>query len=207
MLTHQEVQQIRQDLQQDGVSDPLLLDDLLDHLCTGIEDQMALGSDFETAYTQLLQQMIPDGAREIQEATTFLLTLNQYIFMRKLLYILAFVWAFVSVMSVLFNLLQLPGTNVLVQTSALLLGVGLIPIFLVYSIRKQQSKGLLEKATYVVGGITGVAVTFASIFKLMHWAGANILLISSLFILAVGFLPLFFVLLYKQGDRQTLAGG
>jgi Cu/Ag efflux pump CusA len=202
MLHEKQVQQIREDLQQDGVRSEALLDDLLDHLCTGIEEKMALGQGFDTAYEQLWQQMIPDGAREIQVATDFSLTFKRYIIMRKLVFITGFVWAFLTLMGIMFNVLHFPGGYILNQSAALILSLVLIPAFIIYRVRDRNPLGLLEKATYVIGSLTSLLLSSAIGFKFMHWPGANVLLMTSIIALACAFLPLLFVLWYRQDARK-----
>lgn len=205
MLNETQVQALREALQQDGVQNAALLDDLLDHLCTGIEDEMAEGADFEAAYAQIRQQMIPDGAREIQEATTFLLTFKEYIIMRKLLFISGFVWVFLTLMGTMFNVFHYPGGSILNQSAALILSLVLIPVFIIFRVRNEQSSGILEKATYLLGALTSLMLTMALGFKFMHWPGANVLLMTGILTLACGFLPLLFVIWYKQDAARETA--
>jgi hypothetical protein len=52
--------------------------------------------------------------------------------------------------------------------------------------------------TYLFGFVAVFLILTGSLFKLMHWPGASLGLIIGVFLLNVGFLPLFFYYKYKK---------
>ncbi|NJM31758.1 MAG: hypothetical protein HC848_01305 [Limnobacter sp.] len=58
---------------QGEVSVTTLHDDLVDHLCCVVEDQMGMGKSFETALAHALLDLAPAGIHHIQRETFFLL--------------------------------------------------------------------------------------------------------------------------------------
>lgn len=52
-LNERQVQVIAWDLKNRGITDPLLRDDLLDHLCCLVEEEMQHTPDFKTAYLKV----------------------------------------------------------------------------------------------------------------------------------------------------------
>jgi hypothetical protein len=58
----------------------------------------------------------------------------------------------------------------------------------------------MKKIAYITGTFASMALVLGSLFKLMHWPGANILLISGTLILTFLFVPYFF---YTQFKEQT----
>jgi hypothetical protein len=60
----------------------------------------------------------------------------------------------------------------------------------------------MKKTLFVSGAITGFGLVAGSIFKLMHWPGANALLILGIVALSLIFLPLVFLLKVKDSKDK-----
>ncbi|MEO0470411.1 MAG: hypothetical protein AAF206_12375 [Bacteroidota bacterium] len=206
MLSETLIQHIRQDLTDAGISMPDLLEDLLDHLCTSIEADMTQGYCFEEAYEKACQMVMPLGAENIQREATFILTYPNFIKMRKMLLFASALWASVSLFAMLFNILHWPGAHVLIQTSGLLLGGFLLPVFLTFMIREGRKRDWLEWSVLLVGWLCSVMVCGGAVFKMYHWPGANIMLISSLFLLASVFIPLTAFRWYRTVSAAPVQG-
>lgn len=56
----------------------------------------------------------------------------------------------------------------------------------------------MKKTMFVLGYIAAVLSTFGLLFKIMHWPGANIMLILGIAMLNFGFLPLYFRDRYRK---------
>jgi hypothetical protein len=52
--------------------------------------------------------------------------------------------------------------------------------------------------TYLFGFVSVFLILTGSLFKMMHWPGASLGLILGVFLLNIGFLPLFFYYKYKK---------
>lgn len=205
-LTDHEVDLIRNDLLEEGVEMPELLDDILDHLCTGIELEMENGSAFQQAYLEMRNVVIPHGALEIQQATTYLLTNNLKTMMRKVLFISGFFWASTTLIAVLLNVLHWPMGGMLTQVSGILLGAAFIPSAIMYLMRFQTQRGFKEWGLYISGALVSLVTIFACWFKLMHWPGANVLMVLSLTSLALIFLPFLVWVLYDREKKFEMEG-
>lgn len=57
---------------------------------------------------------------------------------------------------------------------------------------------IMKKTMFVLGYIAAALTTFGLLFKVMHWPGANIMLILGVAMLNFGFLPLYFSDRYKK---------
>ena len=66
LLTDEQVYLIRERIKAE-VSDAALCNDLLDHYCCFVEEQMDTGTNFETAYQKAFKAITPNGMHEIQE--------------------------------------------------------------------------------------------------------------------------------------------
>lgn len=55
----------------------------------------------------------------------------------------------------------------------------------------------------ISGLVSAISILAGSIFKIMHWPGANVMFVIGMFLMAVLFLPLFFALRYKQAESEN----
>jgi len=140
MLTDQHIDYIATNLEFYGVAQGDLKDDLLDHICTYIEQSSH--TDFNMAYKEAIQNF---GGHYAMGA------LQQ-------------------------------------QTMALV-------------VLKQGS--LRQKAIYISGFLAGFLLSTGSIFKILHWPGATMLLVAGFFVLNFIFMPLFFYHRYKMPDNTV----
>ena len=204
-LSANQVQQIQQELASEGVEMMDLLDDLVDHLCSSIEEEMSEGIDFDTAYARSRERLLSGSAREIQDATTLLINFQYLFIMRKIMFFSTFAWLFLWLTSVLFGMLQLPAGGQLSMISGIVLGAISLPSYILYRRQLAGEKSLLERLSMYAAAPTGVFMTLACTFKLMHWPGANVLLLCGLISLTCVFLPLFFLFYYQQDPKtQTI---
>jgi hypothetical protein len=55
----------------------------------------------------------------------------------------------------------------------------------------------------ISGYVSSVMILIGSIFKIQHWPGANIMILSGVFFLSVIFLPLLFILKFKASEENN----
>jgi hypothetical protein len=60
----------------------------------------------------------------------------------------------------------------------------------------------MKAAMNLFGFLSLFAITTGILFKGMHWPGANISLVTGVFLLNVGFLPLYFIDRYRRSIHQ-----
>lgn len=60
----------------------------------------------------------------------------------------------------------------------------------------------MKKIMIISGAIAAFATIFGAFFKVMHWPGANVLMLSGLAIMSFVFLPLMFTLKIKEKDSR-----
>jgi hypothetical protein len=85
MLSDEQAEQIRADIERSSLSFPMVKDDLLDHFCCVVESKLEQGHSFEDAYYLAWQQICPNGLDEIQEETIYLLNASKIIVMKKVM--------------------------------------------------------------------------------------------------------------------------
>ncbi len=60
----------------------------------------------------------------------------------------------------------------------------------------------LQMLVYIIGYIASALISSGFIFKMMHWPGASILLVSGFMVLITVFFPLFFYNRYKTYQKK-----
>jgi len=64
---------------------------------------------------------------------------------------------------------------------------------------------LLQKTIYISGFLAGFFLSTGSLFKIMHWPFATILLFSGFIILNLLFMPVFFYHKYKMAGKNIIS--
>jgi len=187
-LTDLQVELIRGDIRQNGIEMTDLEDDLLDHICCALEEELDVNSSFESAYSKIKSLVCPNGYREIQEETTQLLTLK-FNKMRKTMNILGIIGSALLLVGSIFKLQHWPGAGVSLVLGGAILVLGYLPFMLSMSLK--QTDKTISKIRNVVGYLSSTAIVVGVIFKLQHWPEARLILLGGIGIFLVFFIPLF----------------
>lgn len=143
MVSDNQLAHIKGYLLNEGVSKFALQDDLTDHFCCVVEEQLEEGIDFEYAFEQARKRITPHGAKEIEEDLNFLLTIKKKIMLRKLVYIFGFIGVFDLLIGAA---LFLPGiidkqlTGLLMMAGILMLMISVIPFWFYQLYKKSVNK-------------------------------------------------------------------
>lgn len=196
-LSDEQVDLICQRIAGDGVVTGALQQDLLDHYCCYIEEELDNGSTFDKAYQEAFLAITPNGMHEIEEELFFLLTFKKQTNMKRLIYGAGFLSAFGICMGMLFKILHWPGAAVILFSgfSALIITMGALLIHSMVHIGKYPTD---YKVRIFAGFIAGLLIASGSMFKMLYYPTANMQLLLGMVILNFIFLPMFFYQLYRQ---------
>ena len=175
-----------------------LRDDIVDHLCCVVEVRVKGGEDFNEAFQEAIQELAPNGLQDIEKQTIFLLNYKRIIMMKKVMYLIGFVGAFILTIGVTFKILHYPYANNLSTIGFLVLLLGYAPLLVIDKYKLAIAGSLSEKLKIITGGLAAIMVSMSILFKIFHLQGASILLLAGAFIFAVGFLPFLFFTMYKK---------
>jgi hypothetical protein len=181
----------------DGVTSKALQNDLLDHYCCFIEERLLPGADFEQVYNMAFQNITPNGMHEIEQELYFTLNFNQFITMKRIIYLLGFITVFVISTGIMFKTLHWPGGPALVLASPFLVIVTSGILFL-NSLKHWKSHSRMYNTRVVTGFLSALLIANGLIFKLLHYAGGAFQVATGVLLLNLIFLPIFFYGLYKQ---------
>ncbi|WP_339623635.1 hypothetical protein [uncultured Winogradskyella sp.] len=122
-----------------GVKDEDLREDLVDHICTYIENQDS--DDFNTLYQQALQKFGGyTSFQNLQLETNYQKLAKQIITVNKLKFTLGFTVIVLLVISLVFQMMQWPYANAWLLVAILISTVAILPAHLYASYKKSIHK-------------------------------------------------------------------
>jgi len=173
-------------------------EDLIDHFCCAVEEDMKKGLSFEKAYDNAYQNICPDGFDEIQGETVFLLTLNKVKAIKRFMYISGYLTSISLTITLYFILTGKAGANIALLVSSLLLIFLFLPALFLNLYKRELSKNISTKLAFIFG-FSGVVLFLVSVvFKISHWPGAKVILLLSFVIFNLAYLPFLFFKMYKK---------
>lgn len=199
-LNEQQIDLISAYIKQHGVAQDELHEDLLDHVCTSIEERIEQGDSFETAFQHTIALFGPGGLQQVQTQTFELLT-EMNATMKKLTFGFGLTSTFLLLAGTIFKIMHWPGASVMVVLGVALLVFGYLPMILNHKL-KESEKG--DKLMHVLG-FFGLSVTSVGVlFKIMHWPGAAVMLLGGIAFLAVGYVPIYFYKRYQTSVNKPI---
>ena len=109
-----EIDRISGDIDKQGLTYTLLKNELLDHVCCNIEEEMENGKTFNDAYRKVKQQMGSRRIRQIQDETLYLIS-KKYRRMKKTMYVLGIAIPILLVIGLVLKLQHLPGASIVIS--------------------------------------------------------------------------------------------
>lgn len=174
-----------------------LQNELLDHTCSSVEHLMELGSNFENALSKALEDLAPNGLSKIESETLIFLTLTQSYTMKKFMYLCGFFATSGIITGFFFRVMKWPGASAIMFLAFACLLIAMI----LSSININKNKHLIPNSQIIrslIGVSSGVFVSVGSMFKFLHYPGANLLTLIGMFILVAFVIPNYFWQLYKS---------
>jgi len=202
VLSEKEIEILIREIEKQGLTYTQLQNELLDHLCCDIETKMEEGIEFLKAYEEVQSRLENNRIQEIQEET--LLLINQkYRMMKKFMYILGTIAPSLLIIGAFFKLQHWPGASIFIVLGSFLLGAIYLPVFAMVSMRDTRKKEKkVNKTLYVTGVITGFIFITGILFKIMHWPGAGVALMTSVILVVVVFIPVLVSHSLKDKENQ-----
>lgn len=196
-LSEEETGIVYKRIEQAKLQNSGLATELLDHVCCIMETAIDQGADFEEAYRKAYQTVSPNGFREIEEEVFFLLTFHKQLNMKRILFASAFITTFLLSFGFLFKLMHWPmASNILLIGFTGLLFT--IVCLAVYSFRMANQLPVPYRIRIFTGLVCGLLMGIGSLLKILHYPGASLIIVLSMVLLNLVFLPMFFYQLYKK---------
>jgi hypothetical protein len=185
-LTAVDIELIRRDVTGQGICFSHLADELVDHLCCDVENEMAGGLGFADAYRKVKASMGQRRLREIQEETLYSVD-TKYRNMKKSMKISAIAGTCMLAFAALFKIMHFPMAGILTTLGGILLAFVFMPSALTVLWKETRSKKSIF--LYLTAFLAGLFFVAGVIFKIQHWPRASVLLILAAVSGVVLFLP------------------
>lgn len=189
-ISDQQIDYILSDIGARGVEMESLQQNLLDHVCCIIENNLEENGDFENFYKKTIQTFYKDELWEIEEETLLLLTYKNYYTMKKIMINSGIAAATFFIIGSFFKFMHWPGASMLIILG-MAIGV-LVYLPLLFLFKKNETTESRAKLVLAIGTINGILFCLNALFKVMHWPGANTMWFMTLGIFALVFIPLYF---------------
>lgn len=200
-LTEQEIEFISEKINNSNIESNEMREDLIDHFCCAIEENMKKGVSFEKSYAKAFQNICPDGFDEVQRETVFLLTYKRIKALKQVLYLSAYLSAASIIITAYLSLTHNPAAALALLFSALILLILFIPSYFLNQYKRELSKTLSNKLMLIFG-FFGISIFLISVvFKISHWPGAKVLFLASIVIINLVYFPILFFKKYKKTMR------
>jgi hypothetical protein len=197
-LSHEQVDVIRKHVDQSAINIESLRDDVLDHLCCVVEIKIERGNSFERSVHEALTELAPEGLDEIQNETVFLLNSTKILRMKKVMYLIGLITAISMSFGVTFKILHWTGGDELLIYGMIGFVFLYLPLLMVNHFKLSINSALTEKLRLILGFVSALAICTAIALKVLHIAGADLLLIVGTLLFSFGFLPFMFFNMYKK---------
>lgn len=202
MLSKDQVQQVREYVDENNIRILSLRDDVLDHLCCSVEKKIGEGKDFQQSLEEAVNELAPEGLTKLEYETIMLLNVNN-ILMKKLMYFIGLVAAIAMSVGFTFRLLHLPGGFELLNYGFLVFALVFLPMAAYNSFTMKIRRTWAEKLRIILGFVSAVVVGGSVFFKMIHYPGVDGLLLLGMGIFSFGFLPCLFYSMYERSIRLT----
>ncbi|MGB6034962.1 MAG: hypothetical protein WBG42_01755, partial [Cryomorphaceae bacterium] len=191
-LTEEQIIFIRKTLSDEGIQNESLTDDVLDHICCVVEVLLKRGKTFDEALNKAIDDLAPNGLKDLEIQTRYLLNSKRTITMKKLMYLIGFLGAATLSVGTLFKIMHWPGADMASLIGVIILLLVFMPLWALDRYKYEVSKALSYKMKFFAGILSAFVIGLSVVFKVLHLQGASVLLVVGAFIFVFGYLPFLF---------------
>lgn len=185
-LTRQNIEQITNEIIKQEVSCSQLLDELIDHICCDVEDEMLHGLTFADAYNKVQLKIGPDRFSQIQKDTLYAID-HKYRNMKNLMKISGIAGTILFGTAALFRIQHWPHAGKLMTLGGLILIFLFLPSAL--SVLWKETHNRKRVFVFISGFVAGASLIAGALFKAQHWPGTGYLITISFIAWVFMFLP------------------
>ena len=192
---------IDSDLKRRGLSYDSLRDDILDHVCCLLEEEMVNGNDFDSSYARIMDNIGNERLRDIEHQTLLLLD-KKFQKMKRFTYIIGLISAFLILFGSLSKRMHWPGAGMELSLGLLAIILIFLPLYFIVTYRERSEK---KNIIYPIVGYLTVALLLAgAIFRIQHWPAAGFVLGAGMAVLIIGFVPLYLVNAFSKAEGEKV---
>ena len=199
-ITDDQIDFIISDFAKRGVVLEDLRDNLLDHMCCIIENEMTESDNFYQFYDAVLPRFFNKKLSEIQIETENLIRFKNFYTMKKTMNITGIMTVILLLSGAILKTLHLPGAGITIVSGGSLFSLFFLPLLIAIKFRDDNS--LKDKIVFSFGLLLGMILSAGFIFKLMHWPYANMLMISGTVVFTFCYVPIYFITRIKRPELK-----
>ncbi|MCX6261930.1 MAG: DMT family transporter, partial [Bacteroidia bacterium] len=185
-LSIQNIERVTSDVKKQEIVFSHLFDELIDHICCDIENEMQDGLTFYEAYNKVKQKMGSRRLKEIQEETLYAVD-TKYRNMKNIMKISGVTGTVLSGFAALFKIQHWPGAGAMMTLGAAILAFVFLPSALGVLWKETHNKNRL--LLFISAFLSGMFFILGILFKVQHWSGAGTLLMLATAIGILCFIP------------------
>ncbi len=185
-LSFQNIEDISLDIRKQEIVFSHLADELIDHLCCDVENEMKNGFGFAEAYKRVKQRIGPGRIKEIQEETLYAVD-SKYRKMKNTMKISGIAGTIMFGFATLFKIQHWPLAGPMLVLGAFILAFIFMPSTVVVLWKETHNSRKLF--LFISGFVTGMLFIFGTLFKIQHWPQAGIILSLSVLFAIFFFIP------------------
>lgn len=197
-LSIQNIERISRDVRKQEIVFSHLLDELIDHICCDVENEMQDGLTFLEAYSKVRQKISSRRIKEIQVETLYAVD-TKYRRMKRTMKISGIAGTVLLGFGALFKIQHWPLAGVMATIGAVTLAVVFMPAALGVLWKETHSRKKLF--LFVSAFLAGMCFILGTLFKIQHWSGAGIIITLAAFFGIFFFVPA--LLASKLQDQEN----
>lgn len=179
-----------------------LCDDLIDHICCEIEDEMKNEAGFEEAFERVRKRIGKDRLREIQEETLYAVD-SKYRKMKKAMLISSVAGTILVGLASVLKILHIPMAGAMLTLGAFMIIFIFLPSSL--TVLWKESKSSRRLFLFISAFLASSLYVAGIIFKVQHWPGAPILISAGILSALFLFVPAGVHSMLRNDDRRVPA--
>ncbi len=198
ILNISNIEFIKKEVAGSGLTYSHLMDELIDHVCCDVEQEMRNGLSFAKAYEMVKTKIGMEGLERIQHETLYLID-KKYRIMKNIMKFSGLAAPIVLAFGSLFKIQHWPGAGVMFVFGFFLLCFIFLPSAIYVSYKEVSN--FTRKWTHIVGFLGTFFISIGFLFKVQHWPFAGIALTIGIIVSCLLFLPM--VLRNQLKDRNN----
>ena len=131
-LSDKQIDYILNDIGARGVEMESLQQNLVDHVCCIIEQNLEVNGDFENFYQKTIQTFYKDALWEIEEETLLLLTYKNYYTMKKIMIMSGAISAITLLTGSILKIMHWQGAGFFIFIAMILSSLIFLPLFFLF---------------------------------------------------------------------------
>ena len=181
---------IRSDIQSRGVTTDALIDDIVDHVCCLLEQQVGEEDEFKKVYQDIIQKFYGKSLSDIEKETQLLKQFKNYYAMKKTMLYSGFFATISLLAGLILKFTHSPGASLFIVIGIIVFSFLFLPLMVVLRTRDQGAKR--DTLLTIVGALCGMLFAMGTLFKIMYWPYANMLGVSAMVLLGLAYIPIQF---------------